>query len=56
MNLNDATNAQIKAYAAALGYEFTDADADDVRATACPWYGPETMRAAVNDYLNAFER
>ena len=56
MYLNDATNDDIKTYAAALGYELTDDDADDVRATAGAWYGPETMRAAVNDYLNAFER
>jgi hypothetical protein len=56
MNLNNATNEQIRTYAAALGYEFNDADAQDVRDTASFIWGEETMQDAVNDYLNAFER
>ena len=54
MSLDDATNDQIKAYAATLGYELSDADAQDVRDTACAWYGKETMQAAVKDYINAY--
>ena len=56
MYLNEATNEHIKDYASILGYEFTDEDANDVRATGVTWYGRETMSAAVDDYLNAFER
>ena len=56
MYLNEATNEHIKQYAIILGYEFTDEDANDVRATGGTWYGREDMSDAVNDYLNAFEK
>ena len=55
MYLNEATNEHIKQYADILGYEFTDEDVNDVRATGSTWYGREDMISAVNDYLNAFE-
>lgn len=53
MYLIDATNEQIKAYALSKGYIFNDEDCDEVKASS---FDGETLREAIDDYLNAFER
>lgn len=47
------TNDEIKKYALYLGYEFTDEDCDELRADT---YEGETVKDAVNDFLDAYER
>ena len=54
MYLEESTNEQIIAYASTLGQQFDDEAANDVRNTACSWYGRETMQEAVQDYINAY--
>jgi len=52
--LQDVTDRQIIAYAKTLGYTFDKKDAQNVRNTACAWWGTEILQDAVQDYINAF--
>lgn len=52
--LTDATLAQIQECALNLGYTFSDQDAQDLKDTACAWWGEETVEEAITDYINAY--
>lgn len=45
---------EIKDYASTLDLVFSDEDAQDVLDTQSIWYGSETVKEAVDDYINAF--
>lgn len=44
---------EIKTYAKSLGYELSDDDCAEIISTS---YEGETVREAVNDFLDAYER
>jgi hypothetical protein len=44
---------ELKAYAATLGYELSDDDCTEIISTS---YDGETVKEAVNDFLDAYER
>jgi hypothetical protein len=53
MHLANTTNEQVKAYAEKMGYTFLDEDCEHLRAES---FKGETLKQAINDYLNAYER
>jgi hypothetical protein len=53
MYLIDANNEEIKTYALSKGYIFSDADCQELINGS---FEGETLKAAIDDYLSAFER
>jgi len=46
------TNQSLTDYAASLGYDLSEEDCEEIRATS---YDGETVADAVDDYLRAYE-
>jgi hypothetical protein len=57
--LKDATNAEIKKFAASFryGYEFSDEDCQEIRRPIAVIHCPdnETLEEAVDDFIRAYE-